>query len=514
MKDPPVFHPFLFAVLPTLAYFAPNTHMLLWQDMIPSAIVVLLVSYLLFLLLGHFLRDKQKAGLFTSLSILVFFGYGPSLVVAHYLLPSLNFDQFSDTPLALLFYLPLVAIPTFVLFKALRYSAKLTVLLNCVAVGMLLSNIVTIGEMIREQEEQTAQTTAKERAFMHDFDESAKSPFVSKPDIYWIVLDGCASPEVLSDVYNYEDPFSKDLRAKGFFIPKDARTNYPITYLSFASFLNGNYVNDFATVLGKDSTTAQPLFRMITENRTARILREHGYKIVNVGCGVSPTDHPMVDIDMSSGWASRFNLELVQSSVLGAFESYTGIINSGSREKRESFFKAFQDINRIAGPKFVFTHIYLPHPPFSFHEDGKPRYCAHINPQSWPDDQYLEQIKYTHTLVKGVIDTLLANKEHPSVIIVQGDHGPGMKGLEDVASFPYLKRRCHTLNAYYFPGKKPALYDDVTPVNSLRLLVSYLEGKPMPLLPDRSYFATFPKLYDLIDVTNAIPKCKPLNESK
>ena len=61
------------------------------------------------------------------------------------------------------------------------------------------------------------------------------------------------------------------------------------------------------------------------------------------------------------------------------------------------------------------------------------------------------------------------------------------------------------LNAYYFPGGRyEGLYDRYRPVNSFRVVLNTFFGAKLDLLPDRSFFSTWPDPYKFIDVTDAV----------
>ena len=59
------------------------------------------------------------------------------------------------------------------------------------------------------------------------------------------------------------------------------------------------------------------------------------------------------------------------------------------------------------------------------------------------------------------------------------------------------------LNAYYFPGGRyEGLYQEISPVNSFRVVLNTFFGAKLPLLPDRSFFSTWTDPYRFIDVTD------------
>ncbi len=60
----------------------------------------------------------------------------------------------------------------------------------------------------------------------------------TRPDIYYIVLDGYARADVLDGLYDFDnDDFISALESKGFVVPEQNHSNYPKTALSIASTL-------------------------------------------------------------------------------------------------------------------------------------------------------------------------------------------------------------------------------------------------------------------------------------
>ncbi len=118
---------------------------------------------------------------------------------------------------------------------------------------------------------------------------------------------------------------------------------------------------------------------------------------------------------------------------------------------------------------------------------------------------YHDQVAY---LVKGVrkaIDGILANSPEPPIILLQSDHGSGL-GL-----FPFslertdLPERMSILSAYYFPGgKRQGLHDEITPVNSFRVLFNNYFEANLPTLPDESYFSSWVEPQKFSRVTDKV----------
>jgi hypothetical protein len=75
-----------------------------------------------------------------------------------------------------------------------------------------------------------------------------------KPDIYYIILDGYARADVLSNLYGYDNSdFIKPLEQRGFNMASQSRSNYPRTLLSLASSLNMKYLEPVSEPLRESS---------------------------------------------------------------------------------------------------------------------------------------------------------------------------------------------------------------------------------------------------------------------
>ena len=59
--------------------------------------------------------------------------------------------------------------------------------------------------------------------------------------------------------------------------------------------------------------------------------------------------------------------------------------------------------------------------------------------------------------------------------------------------------------AMRFPdGKEPPLSPRTTPINAFRVLLNRAPGIALPQVHDRSYFATWERPFDFIDVTDRV----------
>jgi hypothetical protein len=183
------------------------------------------------------------------------------------------------------------------------------------------------------------------------------------------------------------------------------------------------------------------------------------------------------------------------------------------------------EIPALPGPKFVFAHIMLPHPPFIFDRDGnytapdRPyvTWDASLFPGTTAEYQkgYVGQVTFLNQQLMRIISDILTQSANRPIIILQGDHGPGAFYNVLKLDTACLTERFSILNAYYFPdGDYHQLYPSITPVNSFRVVLNQYFGAQLNLLEDRNYFASWLSPYIYTDVTDQIHQSCNTSESR
>jgi len=100
---------------------------------------------------------------------------------------------------------------------------------------------------------------------------------------------------------------------------------------------------------------------------------------------------------------------------------------------------------------------------------------------------------------------LLENYETPPIIILQADHGPGSMLDWDSLENSNIHERAGILNAYYVPEEtKKMLYQNISPVNSFRVIFNSLFNNEFKILEDKTYFTLWDKPYKFIDINNQL----------
>jgi hypothetical protein len=341
-----------------------------------------------------------------------------------------------------------------------------------------------------------------------------------KPDIYYIVLDGYGRSDILKNYYGFDNSsFVDELKQKGFIVPINVRSNYPKTVLSVTSTLNMDYVDHFAPQL-ENSILWWLMSPWLDHNLVRTSLERIGYSSISISTDWSITDnptsgyyfksHPIILSDFERYFFSATPAKMFQH-LLEKFASAPTY--NAHRRSQINNFEALRRLNTLPGPKFVFAHIILPHPPFVFSKDGSPRnprYAFSFNDASdYPESsgeyrrQYVEQAEFLNSQLGPMIDSILKESKEPPIIILQADHGPGM--LTDFASADNtcLAERFSPFSAYYLPGLDPQkIPDDITPVNLFRIIFDNYFDANLPMLENEQYYPRQAvSVYDLKNVT-------------
>jgi hypothetical protein len=341
----------------------------------------------------------------------------------------------------------------------------------------------------------------------------------NKPDIYYIILDGYGGAEMLKTLHGYDNSeFISELEARGFIVPSKSRANYPRTFLSLSSSLNMQYLDSVTETMG-DSYLWWPLQGTFTHNQTRAFLESQGYQTVSMATywdftTMTDTDtyipaYPVMLNKFEELFIGQTNLSRVNS--LGDF----GVALPTYRTLRRVVLHEFEQLQKIptfASPKFVFVHIVSPHTPFVFDAQGNsitPDYAFTFSEDFLTPSKYrkgyLEQLEYINHKVLESVDAILESSSTPPIIVIQGDHGPGVFIDYRSADNSCLYERFSILNAYYLPGvARSTVPEDITPVNTFRVIFNEYFSTDLELLPNRQYFSPSSAMYQFEDVTDHI----------
>lgn len=481
-------HPFFVACCIVLSIYMGNSQFaLLHQIWLPLALLLLFCAVLL-TALTFGLKGAKRAAVVSSILLFVLFSFRHVLVLLSDLIGPL-----CSTFIWLILFVLSISL-------SLRIKGDFrepTRIMNLVSLAVLLMSAA--GVVVNETQRYCAwQAIVAKQAPLEPI--KTGSPGRIFPDIYYIILDGYSRPDVMLEAYKHDaGQFVSSLKQEGFFIAPDSRCNYCMTAPSLASSLNLRHLTDIPELLGKAYNNYGPLVQLLRENQLVTALRSAGYSYVHLGPGEFPDD-------CSSGakytgqafWSSDFMVELTNASPLSLLPSVQSWLQSVKREQR---LGVFADLSRSVGwpgPKFVFVHLLLPHPPYLFRADGTPAKdkSPFYTKMAWLDrPAYVEQSIFLEKRLIPAIREILERSPGPPVIVLQSDHGSSLAYDELKAGRPnpeMLLGRMPIFYGIYLPGRDYSkFYNSITPVNTFRVLCNQLFGCHYPLLPDQSYFSTF-----------------------
>ena len=332
------------------------------------------------------------------------------------------------------------------------------------------------------------------------------------PDIYYIILDGYGRSDILKNEYKYDNSdFLNGLRDLGFIIADCAQSNYAQTQLSLASSLNFNYIDALSNrfVPGSDDRTGLDAF--IHHGLVRQSLEKAGYTTVAFATGFLATELSDADYFLgpqrSLGELNEFESLLMETTFARLLQDGNrfGMQNSGSELYRERTLFALDKLDKLSyikGPKFVFVHLVIPHPPYVFGPTGGPVEPADVGTTKTQQgaSHYRDQAIYISSRMSEIVPKIIANSTTPPIIVIQGDHGP------TVASSP--RSRMSNLNVYFLPGADTALYSTITPVNTFRVIFNKYFGQNLQLLNDVSLYSDYEDPFNFKVIPNS---CKSNN---
>ena len=484
------------------------------EGIVPVAMAVG-AAVALFLMLRFLLVSAPRAALGVTIVAVIALMYGHAATAVEPL-------GFSGTPL-LVGWLLLGAVLIVVVSLVPGDLRGLTTVLNIGSVVLVVPSLVAIGGHLVSEPElfvggQRVEVNGSPRATS----EPQATPGSPPRDIYYFILDGYGAPRALDQYLDVPDEGFMDwLEASGFTVLRETRSNYGRMPLSLSSSMNMTYLDELAAELGPDNPHQGILNEMIKDAEVTAFLEDRGYSYVLLGSQYHGTAaSPVADVNPTFAQTSDFIGVLTQSTIFPSVASTLGFEDDLS-ERRRNYdagiwqFETFPDLIELPGPKFVFTHFFLPHEPFVVDEDGG-YVSAEADAARSISEQHRTQLAFVNREMQKLIEGLLAGPDETDpIIIISPDHGPKTPGMPQVgpnidwsgASDAELDLVFSIFSAYHLPGVDDAcVYPGMSSVNAFRLVFDLYFDAGLPLLPDRSYIhrdRSHP--YDLTDVTDRLP---------
>lgn len=494
-----------FALYPILHIAATNPWQVDAPSLAPAVVATLVASSALLFGLRFMLGNWIRAGLGTTWFVLLFFAYGPlnawmtgmggepdeQLITA-----TIWSGERLQIVHSVLWILLLVA--GWLLLRRLRgTAARLSLALNLVS-GLLLALALlqwfTSADLRADDSRQQAGGVAVP---------------AERPDIYFILLDGYARADVLSQYYDFDNrAFLDGLERRGFQVGTASTSNYNWTFLSLASILNMGFVQSLmGDALGPRGTDREFAYRLLRDNRAASFLRARGYRYIHLqstwgGTGSNPYADEFLSC-VGGLFRDDFLLAIAEASWLRV---------SGTRatlDLADCHLRNFETLTALArepGPKFVLAHFVPPHHPYLFDREGRVLRNANLwnqfefQKQLWEQrDAYVDQLMFVNSRIETLVDHLMSDSARAPVVLLQSDHGTNLR--RGLSTAEHYRIRLANLNAVLLPGAAPDLMaEDATSVNLFRVVFNRYFDARLPLLPNRRFVSPFRQPFDFTEV--------------
>ncbi len=491
-------HPFLFAIYPILALLAFNISEVDISSGSRPLVLSVLMAGLLVLIFYWIYRDWRRAALTSTVILILFFSYGH----LYLLLKGVEvggFYLFRHRTLIPIWII-LVAVAIWWVSRKSLNVTSVTYTLNLIGLFLLIFPIIQIVSF--SVQNQASQTSAEKNTSALDLKVNSQPP-----DIYYIILDGYGRSDVLKNEYDYDNSdFLNGLRDLGFYVADCSQSNYAQTQISLASSLNFNYLDALSDRFVPGSEDRTGLDALIHHGLVRQSLEKAGYKTVAFATGFLATELSDADYFLSPrrsiGELNEFESLLMETTFARLLldANTFGMQNSGSELYRERTLFTLDKLDKLSyikGPKFVFAHLVIPHPPYVFGPTGGPVGPADVGTTKTQQgaSHYRDQALYVSTRMAEIVPRIIANSATPPIIVIQGDHGP------TVASRP--RSRMSNLNVYFLPGAEKSLYPTITPVNTFRVIFNNYFGQNLQLLKDVSLYSDYEDPFNFKVIQNS-----------
>jgi hypothetical protein len=510
------FHPVLIAAWPILYLWASNKGEVEAGEVIGPLVIAVGLTLLVVAVLIGLRASRARAALIGSI-------FAAEVLLFGHVTDALASLRISETRI-LLGWLAIGVVASLLTLRIRRDPRTLTIVLNVLSAVLVANSVVVIAtdeiaEIGRGDQPPAPAATATVGT---SAGRSAAPNAAGLRDVYLIVVEDYGSPRTLSQYLDvHDDGFFNWLTSSGFKVLPATTSNYGRTPLSMASLLNMTYLDQVADAQGPDSASYAPVNGMVDHSAVARFLKDRGYLIAQLGSQYYLTAHSSAaDVNPVFGRTSDFQTVLYQSTILPAIAGRLGFEDAFTERKvNDDAYRwelaTFPTLRDLTGPKFVLTHLFLPHHPWIVDEDGD-YISAADDKKRTPAERYDAQWAEVDRQVRTMIEPLLQGPEATRpIIILTTDEGPNPEGMATIdgdldwshATDAQLDQKFGIFAAYYLPGVDgSALYPTMSSVNAFRFVFNEYFDAGMALLPDRSWIHQDKHHpYVLTDITDRLP---------
>ena len=479
----PLLPPILLAAYPVVSLFQQNQSeidlLVFWKALgLATASAVLA-----FALLKFAFRRGAKAGVLASLAVVAFYYYGTFTADV----TRFGLNDRSLFPIWMTLFVIVVA-------AVLRTRGELVNLSFALSVFAVAILALPVYKTVMYRIDHPRVRVSDPRLWPTVLQKPAASPG-ARPDIYFIIPDDYARPDVLKRYFRYDDSaFVGQLEKRGFVMSDGVRSPYSKSELNMASALNMDYMSRLPKVLGKSSQDVLLPRKLIEDSRASHVLESLGYRYVHIDSDdiTFAADNPHISRlaapdNLTTIWLRKSVLRLVG----GRYGFNEAATNERFRKSVRSAFGRLGAVSKEPGPKFVLFHTLMPHDPYIFGARGEkvafPDHSDTGHSSRFGMTYYVRQLQYINTKLLEAVDAIRAHSKTPPIIVIQSDEGFEARP-EDFGEAAVQQMRVKGIAAFYLPGRAKARPPrNLNTVNTFRFLFNDYFGTHYSFLKNKSY---------------------------
>ena len=431
-----ILFPFLLAFFPSWILILKNYDEVIFQDILIS-LAIISISVIVWIVITKIIKNENKAALITGVGVGFFFYFG-------YVQDALDGIMIFNIPINKTSILLIISILIFIIstiyFVKSRKSFESTIkIANVITITLIL--VVALQFVI-------------------------PGAYAEKPNVYHIILDEYTDNEILIKKFNYDnEKFLEFLNKNGFYMPDKSFSTFSSTPHELNSILNMDYPMKKGWV--SDS------YQALKNNKVMSVFSDQDYSIIETNSMMRWKNFS--DVDTKLCYDTNFINSEFLDQVLGKSIIRYFLEQHHNDTRRDTIRCTFNELSELSsqssGPKYVFSHLYVPHPPFLFGPNGEniiPDHREISGLQSWENPQgYINQLIYATNQVSIVVKNIVEN-DPTAVIILQGDTGT----LTGTDTFLTTMKDVYQAHSILYAVRIPDVnnLESVMPVNTYRII--------------------------------------------
>ena len=433
--------PLLLSFFPGWILILKNYDELILDDVLIT-VSIIGITFVFWLIVKTITRSDHKSSLIIGMGVAFFFYFG-------YVQDALKGIVFFGLPFDKTSILTTISIISFIILTICILKSKKNLespvkIINVVTITIII--VVVIPLMI-------------------------PNSFATTPNVYHIILDEYTDNEILNKKFGYDNTeFLKFLEKNEFYVPEKVFSTSPSTPHELNAILNMKYPEKFDWVSEN--------YESMNNNVVMSIFSEHDYTIIETNSMMRYKNFSDVDQKLcydTNFINSEFLDQILNKSIIRYFME-----KHQENTRRDTVRCTFNELTeiplKIDKPTYVFSHLYVPHPPFLFGKNGEnitPNHRDISGLQSWQNpDGYVNQLVYATTETSNVVKSIV-EKDPSAIIIIQGDTGT-LTGIDLNSEKTFNDVFQQRSILYAIRISENADLQEINPVNTYRIIFNHI----------------------------------------